>query len=165
MAAPVVFPQDVVVQGRLSVGLLTLPNSSITNEKVAADAGITASKLQHQNVVAVHQAGNVPSVNQSGMLYMGYAQGSILSMRAGALSNFTGNAAVTIDIRKNGVTVLSSNMTIDIGTDAFDYTVGTLSVTAYNPGDVFTFHITVNAGNGTLGNGTFIQMITRENAQ
>jgi hypothetical protein len=154
---------DLHVAGNLTADSLAVPNSSVTNEKVAAGAGIDASKLDHQNIVVFAQA-NTTAAAETRAVYVAHAAGTIEEFEAGSIAACTGNATITVDLKKNGTTVLSAVITLDSGNTAYVVEAGTVSSAAYVAGDVLTVVVAVNAGTGALGTGVFARAMLREAA-
>ena len=164
LAIPTRIESDVYIAGDLSARSVSLPNATVTNAMVAASAGIAASKLQHQHRVHFSQA-NVTAAAETRVIYRCYgATGTLLQFAAGSIAACTGNATVTVDLKKNGTTVLSSVITLDNGNSARVAEAGTLNVTALAVGDVLEVVVAVNAGSGSLGTGLFAAVTLQEEA-
>jgi hypothetical protein len=75
-----------------------------------------------------------------------------------------GGATVTVDVKKNGATVLSSVITLDSGNTARIMENGTLSGTTLAAGDFLEAVIVATAGGGTIPTGLLVQVIIDEDA-
>lgn len=154
---------DMHVTGTLTAGALTPSGGSVTNSSVSASAAIQASKLEHQLHLTYGQSGTAASVTIP--LHCAYgATGDIISIKAGSVAVAVGAATVTVDLKKNGTTCLSGVITLDTGNSTYTGEAGTLSVTDYVAGDVFTLVIVATAGGGTLPTGLFVTVVLREDA-
>lgn len=88
--------------------------------------------------------------------------GRIRAIRAGSVAKAVGDSTVTVDVRKNGVTVLSATIQLDVANTNYVSEAGTLSVTALAVGDVLTVVMTVSAGTGTLPTGVYVTAVVDE---
>ncbi len=135
-----------------------LPDGFLTNAKVLASAGISASKLQQHKTVCYAQAGTVATET----VILGIIRGTTGLTLAVEVSNVTANAGastVTVDVKKNGTTILSSVVTLTSGTGAPGVETGTVTVTALADGDVLTAVITsVQSGTDALATGVAVQV-------
>lgn len=89
----------------------------------------------------------------SGTVPLGIASrvGQVKDVRVAAITPLTGNDTYTVDIKKNGVTVLTAPMALLSGTAARASVVGALaaSPTAVAVGDFFEATVTYTHGTGT----------------
>lgn len=72
---------------------------------------------------------------------------------------------MTVDLKKNGTSVLTSTVTIDHTVAAYTQVAASIATNTYVAGDVFEVVVTATAGGGTLPQGLFVALITREAAQ
>lgn len=152
---------DLYVAGNLSASSFSAPAGSVTNAMVAASAGIDATKLEHQHRPIYAQNGTASSVTVPLHCVRG-ATGTLLQVQAGTIAACAGAATITVDVKKNGTTVLSSAITLDNGNTARVAEAGTLSVTSLVAGDLLEVVITATAGGGTLGTGLWVQLTLEE---
>jgi uncharacterized protein YfiM (DUF2279 family) len=143
-------------------GGVVLPASVITDSQVAPAAGITQDKLEHQHAKIYNQAGN--AVSETKAIYVARSAGTLLSFVAGMVGANAGAATVTFDLKKNGTTVLTAVVSLGSGDPAYTPKSGTLSVTSFVAGDVFTVVTVATAGGGTLGTGAFASLRAKEAA-
>jgi hypothetical protein len=61
------------------------------------------------------------------------------------------SASVTVDLKKNGVSVLASPITITNATTADTLVAGSISTPSFTTGDVFTVVLTVSSSTGMTG--------------
>jgi hypothetical protein len=152
---------DELVVGTLTMQGGSLPASVVGNSNVTAGAGIDASKLERQVVRGFSQSGTATTVTQPVHVVSG-ATGTVLRAYAGSIVAAVGNATVTVRFRKNGTTILSSDITLDNANTAYIVEQGTLSVTSAVAGDMFDVVITATVGTGTLPTGLVVGMVLDE---
>lgn len=161
-AGPVVFGY--------SVQLPTGVRASVGDAEVKEGAKVSASKLRRRLHLRKSQ-GNVAVVAETGVLHVGYGvDGEVKAVRVSVIGKLTGDATVTIDVKKNGATILVAPIGLTLAIPAADYgtVAGNIVVSPgeqYVAGDVFTYHITVAAGTGTLPTGLTVEMIADEDPQ
>jgi hypothetical protein len=166
--APAKLPNGVQIYSsfHLVTGTFNVPDGVITNAMIAAAAGISASKLEHDHR-ALYSQKNVTATDEAGVLYV--VKGStctVQNIEVGSIVACEGNAEVTIDVKKNGTTVLSSTMVLDDDNVAYTPEAGTVSVTAGVNGEVYTYHITTDDGGASVGDalatGVYVSMSVDE---
>ena len=158
------FEGDAYFAGNLGAKTFSPPAGSITNAAVAALAGIDSTKLEHQHRVGWSQA-NVTAAAETRVVYVCYGTaGTILDFRAGSIAKAVGDSTVTVDLRKNGTTVLSSVITLDSGNTNRVVEAGTISSGTLVAGDLLEVVIAVSAGTGTLATGVYAQAVINEDA-
>lgn len=162
-SAPLVIPGNVQVSGTASLGGLSAPAGCITNSNIATPAsgadGIFTTKLDHRQHIRYNQPEGTAVATETRQVFITFgAAGTIKAVNAIMKTANSGGATVTVDVKKNGTTVLGSTINVT-GTSV---NTGTLSVTTTAAGDVFEFLVTATAGGGTLGDGIYIEMIVDE---
>lgn len=154
---------DVLINGTLTVVTdLNAPASSITNAAIDSAAGIEATKLEHQYQPVYAQGSGTTAAAATETLYVAYGAGTLIAFRAGSVVANVGAATCTVDLKKNGTTMLSAVITLDSANTARVVEAATLSVTSIAAGDVLEVVVTASAGGGTLATGLFCQAIIRE---
>jgi hypothetical protein len=153
---------DLHVGGTLSCTTFSPPASCITNAAIIGAAGIVATKLEHQFQPVYRQASGAINADATAAIHVGYgATGDIIGFRAGNITAATGSDTTTVDLKKNGTTVLSAVITLNTAASTTLQT-GTLSTTTYVAGDVFT--VVIDATGVAPGQGVWAQPIFREDA-
>lgn len=156
---------DVQVRGNLRCVTINLPATCVGDAQVSGSSPITASKLQHQHSKTFAQANGSAAVAERRVIHIAYgAAGTVLAFRTGVVTVATGDSTVTVDLYKNGASILSATVTIDNTKAAFARTTATLSSASYVAGDIFEVVLTVSAGTGTLPQGLFADFVTTEAA-
>lgn len=158
---------NLVVDGRLTPKFLTLPDQSVANDAVAADAAIGAEKLEHQHRAVYAQASDAEAAAETRVVHvLRGAGGNLVAFEAGLVEPCTGDATVSVGLTRNGVSVLSVEPTLDTGDAARATAAGTIdpSKSTLIAGDVLEVVVTVAAGTGALGSGVFASVTLHEDA-
>lgn len=148
-----VFVGDVRIEGNLSVtGTSYQSAASITNASVASNAEIASTKVKHRRTGFYSDIIGTDVVTSGRVLYRCYASvGTILKAYCGSVVAAGAATTVTVDIKKNGTTVLSATIVLDNGNTAYVAEEGTLSVTSLVAGDVITATWTLSGANEPTG--------------
>lgn len=149
-----VLSTDTVISGTLSATALNITGST----------PITQDKLQHQHRMVWSQP-NTTATTETRILHvcMG-ATGTVLKFEAGSIVLNIGAAVVTVDLLKNGTTMLAAPITLDTANTAYVPESVTPTTTAFVDGDVLTTTITATAGGGTLATGVYVALTVKEDA-
>ena len=128
----------------------------ILDAHVAANAKIAASKLQHQHrEVYVQESGTTAAETRVVHVVKGSA-GVVRTIKAGCVTPCVGDAGVTVDLLKNGASILTATFDLTSAQSAYDLVAGTIDDDTLEAGDVLEVDIAVSAGTGTLGKGVFV---------
>lgn len=167
MANPTRIEGDAYVSGNLGALTFTPPAGCITDASVIAAANLAATKLEHQFAKVYAQNGLVDSVADKRVIHYVYgATGSIVAFEAGSVVPCTGTTTtITVNLTKGGVSVLSAPIVLDSANQARVAEAGTINNAALVDGDCLEVVVTVNAGDGAMGDGVFASCIIREKAQ
>lgn len=157
-------PNDVFVQGNLSAKTVTLPASTVTDANVVGATGIQASKLQHQYETPYSQASGASVVTATVPLHTVFgATATILGFYAGTIVVATGNDTVTVDLRKNGSTILTAVITLDSTKAARTlYTPAGFTSTSLVAADWLDVVVTATHNTGVLPQGLYVRLVHRE---
>lgn len=154
---------DLHINGALTAKTFSAPAGSITNAMVATGAAIDATKLVHRHAPFYSISGTVATTTV--VLHNVYgATATVVAAFAGSVVAAIGDSTVTVDIKKNGTTILTAVITLDSGNSAYVKESGTVTVPAGVAGDVYTAVITATAGTGTLPTGFYCGMVVTEDA-
>lgn len=165
MSTPSIHRGDHVFQGHVQVGSIDLPANNVTNAHIAAAAGIEASKLQHPVHETYSQKSTATAVAERYVAHVvSGTAATVVRIEAGCVTACIGDAEVTVDLLKNGVSILSAAITLDSGQSARDTVVGAISSASLVAADVLEIDVTVAAGTGTLGVGAFAKLQVHESA-
>ena len=157
---------DLYVNGALGAKSLTPPASCIGDAAIVAGAGIQATKCQQQYDKTYAQTFAVTAVSERKVAHVVFgATAKLVALKAGLTVANIGAATITIDLLKNGVSVLSAVITLNSSTTTFSLTNATITGTTAVQGDVFEFNVVATAGGGTIGKGVFASLIIDEDPQ
>ena len=156
------FDSDLHVAGSITCEELDIPAGSLVDADVAAGAAISATKLMHQHSPNYSQP-NTTATSETRILHTVYgATGTITAFKAGSIVLNIGAATVTVDLRKNGTTVLTGVITLDTANTAYTPEAATILSASVVAGDVLSVVITATAGGGTLATGFYCYAIITE---
>lgn len=160
--ATTVIDSDVLVRGALIAESLPVPSQSVDSNAIKTAANLDADKLESR-IYACYSQPNTTSTTETRNLFVARRPGSVNSVIAGSIAKAVGAATVTLDVKKNGTTILSAVITLDSANTDRVGEAGTVSVTSFVAGDWFEVVITATAGGGTLPTGVFVQMECDQN--
>jgi len=157
---------DVIVRGGLRVtGSLTGCADSITDAMVESAAGLDASKLEHNHrAIYAQESATTTTSGAWTMHVVAGATGTLKSFAAGTVVLNIGAATVTVDLLKNGVSILTAAFILDSSNTAYILEAGTLSSTSVVVGDVLEVKTTAAADGGTVSKGFFAVLDLYEDA-
>lgn len=157
---------SLLVQGNLTVtGSFTPPPNSITTAAfaAAAESRLEATKQVHRHRYTFALAATEEPVNKTQLLGMSLFAGQIKHVRTRHQVAPTADANTTINLRKNGASVLASGTPIDLNAAAgTNVQAGSITTIDYVAGDVFDVVITASAGAGAKGQGLIIELEVEE---
>lgn len=149
---------DLFVNGSLAVsGSVVLPTASIADAQLAANAAVSVAKQQHlliATAVLCDHATNAATKRVQQHRVRG-ATATLLKFGVAASVAATGDSTITVDLKKNGSSILSATISLTSATAAHTLKEPAgYSSTALVAGDVLEAEITaVSAGTGTLPKG------------
>ena len=158
---------DLYINGSLSSATFTAPAASITDEMIAANAKVAATKIIHQLPLTFTTDPATAVVANTSMLHIAHAIGEIVFVEVCAVTAPTSSDQVTVDIlignAASGYTsVLTSVVTLTSSNADRAVISGTVSTTAYAAGDSFQIVVTPT---GTTCKGLVVTTTLHENAQ
>ncbi len=149
---------DTHVNGLLTMVTIGIPDGSIFNAAVAANAVIAASKCQ-QHFSQVYAGPGTVATETVIIHTVRGATATVKGFSASQIDAPAGSSTATIDLRKNGVSVLTSVITLNAGAGDYGTLGATLDTTAAVADDVFTVVITaVQSGTDALATGVSAQL-------
>lgn len=130
-------------------------------------AGILYTKMEHREVKHYTQPhGSAASTERKPIHTVKGATGTIVSFRAGVVVACVGAATISIQLKKNGTNILTAALVLDNTNAAFTFeSAAGFTSTALVANDVLEVDVTSAAGGGTLGQGLFCELVTKEDAQ
>lgn len=154
---------DVNVRGALSAQVINYPAGSIVNADVNAAAAIAATKLQQQRNITYQQLNGANAAAESKQVYrVNGATATLQAFKASCVGVPGGDRTCTIDLHKNGVSILSATIQLDSGSVAYTAESGTFSSTSLVAGDVLTVVVTVGGSSGTHVTGLLVNVVLAE---
>lgn len=154
---------DVYIDGDFRCNSMQIPYNSVGDVHIAASLGIIQyNKMQQQRAIKYAQKYGTAVVSERTGIHIGVGSGTILNFFAALAVPCVGAATVTVDLLKNGVSVLSGIITFNSGVAAFTSVLGTLSGSTYSAADVYEVNVTATAGGGTIGQGLTVMLYTKE---
>lgn len=148
---------DTYVDGTLQAKTFVPSAACVRDAHLAADAELSASKMQHRHNKVLTQTGTAATETKPIHVVLG-ATATIKSIKAGSIAACSGAATITIDLKKNGSSILTGVITLDNANTARVMEAGTLSSSSLVVGDFLELVITATAGGGTLGTGLIVQL-------
>ena len=132
-----------------------LPDGCIDADHVEAGAGIEASKLDHQHRANYSQESATVAASGAWVRHTAKGAGTLQEFKCGVVVACIGDSTITVDLLKNGVSILTAAVVLDNGDAAYAKVAGTIDTATFVTGDVFEVKITATVGTGTLGKGVF----------
>lgn len=160
----VVFPEDVTIRGTLAPSSITLPDGVITRSaQVLAGANISADKTEQRVFPSWHQP-NSAATTETRTVFVARRAGTLNEVIAGSIVAATGNATVTLDLKKNGTTMLTGVITLDSANTARIVESGTISgAGTFVANDWLEVVIVATIGTGALPTGVYCQLEIDQN--
>lgn len=155
----VTFNEDVIVRGSLVPSTVVLPANAITTStQVQAGANINADKTE-QRLFPKWSQPNTTATAETRSLFVARRAGTLNAVLAGSIAKAVGDSTVTVDVKKNGTTVLSSVITLNSSNTNRVAVSGSISgAGTFVAGDWFEVVIAISAGTGTLPTGVFCEL-------
>jgi hypothetical protein len=134
------------------VGTIQLDAGSVKNEHILSTERIDADLQQHlyRAVTNYDLAAGATPVARTEVVFVAEQSGTIRQFAACCYDSGT-SASVTFDLLKNGTTCLSAPVNVVHGTGDRVTVDGTLTVTTFAAGDVFTMTLAVSSSTGMTG--------------
>jgi hypothetical protein len=144
---------------------IVLPADSVLNEQVGTGSPIAADKIEHNQRANYSQESATTSVSESRVIHtVNGLTGTLKAFKAGCVVANVGAATITVDLLKNGVSVLSAPVALDSTQIAYELEVDTIVDATAAVGDVFEVAVVAAAGGGTIGLGVFAYLDLYEDA-
>lgn len=152
------YPDNVTIAGRLIAGQFDMPAGAVSDTSVESGANIDADKLEHTHRKIYSLSGTAASVTIPIHSVIG-ATARRLQVVAGSIAIAVGAATVTIDVKKNGTSVMTGATvhTLDSSNTARVAEALSIATTTAVAGDLFELVIVATAGGGTIPTGLFVE--------
>lgn len=144
---------------------VVLPANSVGDNQFDADDPLSTTNQRHQHRGRLTQAHGTAATDERRVVHVARAAGTVTGVQAGAVVAATGDSTVTVDVLKNGTTVLTGVITLDSGDAAYAEVSGTVVTTGaedYAAGDVFEVVINATVGTGVLSQGVYADVVFDE---
>jgi hypothetical protein len=157
-------PSDLHVSGRISCERLSIPAEAVDSDDFTSDTAkrLVTSKQVHQYHRTFDQPNTTATAETRVLHVVRGSTGTLKAFVAGSIVACVGAATITVDLRKNGSTVLTAVITLDSANTAYIVEAGTFASTSLVAGDVLTVVTTATAGGGTIGAGLFAELVVDE---
>ncbi len=150
------FNGDLLVQGTVFALGLNAPLNGVT----------PATSVQQQIMPQFSQETTTTAAAEQRVVHVVYgATANIITFKVGLVVANIGGATITVDLLKNGASILAAAVVLDNTVTPYALVASTVTSPALIAGDVLTLTVTAAAGGGTIGKGTFIRLVVREDAQ
>ena len=141
--------EDAYFEQTLQAATLIPSAGCVSNSHVAADAGVDASKLDHRYMRYLNQSGTVAAVTIP--IHVARGAGVVKKVEAGSIAICT-TGSVTIDVKKNGATILTAVITLDDGNTVRIMEAGTVSGDgSYSADDFFEVVVAIVSSGDLTG--------------
>jgi len=169
---------DLIVTGNLSMGSISLPNSSIDNDAISPDINkrIDATKQQHQHELhfIIDHTVEITAIKQSIHTIRGFS-GKIIGVDVVTplAPVGPGDKLFTVDVLKSNqaaptlVSVLSSLIQVDDTEFNYEVHLGTINASQadVDDGDTLTIDVAVSGTSGTQAQGLIVTLTIREDPE
>jgi hypothetical protein len=98
------------------------------------------------------------------VIYEARSAGTVLDFRAGSIAKALGGATVTIDLLKNGTTMLTTPLVLNSSNVNYTAAAASLASTSFSQNDVLEVNQTVAVGGGTLPTGVYASLTVNTDA-
>jgi hypothetical protein len=145
----------------------TLPEDCVGGREFDVSDPLPTSHQYHRHNVCGGEASGSAGTSYTKAVHVANAPGTVQSFAAGVLVAAAGAATYTLDLKKNGTTVLSAVITLDSANVINVVESGAIvssGVEDYVAGDVFTVVTVATAGGGTLPQGVYFRAVFDEEA-
>ena len=141
--------EDVYCEKTFQAATLIPSSACVSNSHVAEDANLDPSKLGHRFMRYLNQDGTVAAVTIP--IHVARGAGVVMKVEAGSIAICT-TGSVTIDVKKNGTTILTSVITLDTGNTNRIIEAGTVSGDgSYSADDLFEVVVAIVSSGGLTG--------------
>ena len=154
---------DWTIRGTMRCESIAMPQNAIDNsDQIKAGTNISADKLEQRLFPGWSQPNSAAST-ETRTLFVARRSGTVNEVIAGSIAAAVGDSTVTIDVKKNGTTILAAVITLDNANTARIVELGSVTSSAFVAGDWFEVVITATIGTGALPTGVFVQLEVDQN--
>jgi hypothetical protein len=155
---------NLYVNGTLVADAFDPPANSVGNSHMKAGDPVEIDKTRHLHSKIHSQSDGGSAYDEIIAIHVATSPGVVEQFQAGARVKPVGDSTMTVDLKKNGVSILSDIIDIDNAVDNYVSVVAglNLALTSYSIGDVFEITVICTDGTGTPAEGLFAQVILDE---
>jgi hypothetical protein len=141
---------------------LCIPDAAVSMPAGGA-SGIQTAKMNHRQHVRHNQAEGVAVVTETRQVWItNGTAGVVNSFKAQLKVANIGAATITIDLKKNGTSILSAPISFSSADAALAIKTATIVTSATANNDYFEYVTTATVGGGTLGQGLYLDALIDE---
>jgi len=136
----------------------------VKKETIEESAGVEATKLEHQHrcIYAQESATTAAAALDEVIHVVKGANGTLKTFAAGNVVANIGAATITVDLHKNGVSILDAAIVLDNTDLTYIPRAGVIDTEAVVADDVLEVVVTAADGGGTIGKGVFAYLDIHE---
>jgi hypothetical protein len=165
-----------VFTGQVRFVAAVLQDGAVTDDMIAAGAGIDPTKLDHQHAIRYYQADGSAVVSAIVPIYTAHAAGAIADVQVQCLdapatgANPTEQYQFTVDVQIANMdtpapeSVLTDAVLIDDAVSDCEVIEAPVATAAYAAGDCLILVIVASGSDGTQGQGLIVTITVREAA-
>lgn len=163
MANPTRIEGDIFVAGNIRAVSMTIPAGTVTDESVAAGADVAATKLRHEHRQTYAQESATDAADEARVVHVvrGTAAEAVAFV-AGAVVPATVDDTATVDLLKNGVSILTAPISLSVAQAAYEIVAGVIATAALVAEDVLEVVIDGTHAAGVLPKGVFAALSVHE---
>lgn len=156
MAIGLTVEGDIRARGAVIADQLIPTTGTVGNNEVKTSDPLEADKLYHRQMLVYSQKHGTATIAERKVIYVAKEAGDWGDFLVGVVVACIGDSTITVNLYKNGTTVLNAAVVLDNSNVAFAKEQGTFADDVFVANDVLEIVVTVSAGTGTLGQGLFV---------
>lgn len=165
-ATPTVIQGDVIVQGNVSARSISNPAGGMHNAGIFNGVPgdyIDPNKMGHQRNVHFSQDSATTAVAETkSIAVVNGTSGVLQKFSAGSVAICIGAGTITIDLKRNGTSLLSAPLVLNSSNTARVPVEATIATPSLAQNDLLEVVMTAAAGGGTIGTGAFARLVFTE---
>jgi len=108
-----VLDDDVTIRGTLSPESINMPQNAISADaQIKAGTNISADKTQ-THIYRTHAQPNTAATAETRAMFVARKAGTVKEVLVGSIARATGDSTTTVNVLKNGTTILSSSVVLN----------------------------------------------------
>lgn len=156
--------EDTYVDATFQAKTLVPSAGCLLDAHVNAGAAIGTAKMRHKHLRGYGQPNAAATTETRGLRIILGATGTVVAFKAGSIAPCAGNATVTLDLKKNGASILTAVIQLDLTNTARIAEAATIATAALAVGDWLEVVIVATIGTGTLATGVYCELEIDEDA-